>query len=130
MVIIKPQKLCIFSNFGLDTKFGWRFFFSPLQIPKEKKPRKIGHQRGREEIVCDYREKIKPYPFALDTYTSFEGPRLTSPRRKRSKKSTAAVPRKGCGQKNQPRQCPAEPRPVIVSRGAVKIMLRGWRPPR
>ena len=61
-VIIEPQKVCIFSNFGLDTKFGWRFFFSPLQIPKEKKNRKIGHQGGREEIVCDYREKIKPYP--------------------------------------------------------------------
>ena len=65
-VIIEPQKVCIFSNFGLDTKFGWRFFFFTPPDPEGKKNRKIGHQRGREEIVCDYREKIKPYHIGMD----------------------------------------------------------------
>ena len=62
-VIIEPLKVCIFSNFSSDTKFDWRFFFFTPPDPKGKKNRKIGLQRGREEIVCGYREKIKPYPF-------------------------------------------------------------------
>ena len=36
-VIIEPQKVCIFSNFGLDTKFGWRFFFFTPPDPEGKK---------------------------------------------------------------------------------------------
>ena len=52
----QTQIVCIFSNFGSDTKFRWRFFFSPPRS-RRKKNRKIGFQWGREEIVSDTQEK-------------------------------------------------------------------------
>ena len=42
-----------------------RFFFFQTPKPEGKKNRKIGFQKGRQEIICDNMEKIKPWGFAF-----------------------------------------------------------------
>ena len=59
-----PNRFGFFPTLGLRRSLVDGFFF--CQKPREKKKnRKIIRQRGRKEVICDYRKIKKPTPFGI-----------------------------------------------------------------